>query len=173
MFWNPNKEFRCACGNVVCEAQIKQEERKKGGKEWKLHLRRVVPKLNGTIQKNGSKDPHKWTFTCSECQKKQAKEEKMEDKKIDFKTLSLEQIKGMHIGEILTTTTATREEASQYLENNELAVCDKCGQVESTYDLNWITSDDFTPKEGEKLPDITRQRYDALCERCYKEELEE
>lgn len=94
-------------------------------------------------------------------------------KKINFKTLSLEEIKNMHIGEILTTTNAGKEEIFEYLDAHELNTCDKCGNVESTYDLIWITAEDFTPKEGEKLPDITRQRYDALCEQCYKEELEE
>jgi len=45
--------------------------------------------------------------------------------------------------------------------------CDKCQGLFDTEELVWITSEDFTPKEGEKLPASAYKIYDALCERCY------
>ena len=50
--------------------------------------------------------------------------------------------------------------------------CDKCNIEMSTYDLIWITAEDFKPKFNEKLPkDFFNKGYDALCEACYLEEL--
>lgn len=65
----------------------------------------------------------------------------------------------------------TQEEFDEYLDDNELNTCDKCGCVESTYDLIWITADDFEPKENEVVPKELYKKYDALCESCYLEEV--
>ena len=54
----------------------------------------------------------------------------------------------------------------------ELNSCDKCGKIERTGDLVWLTSEDFTPKEGEIVPETLFNQYDALCEPCYLEEVE-
>jgi hypothetical protein len=55
------------------------------------------------------------------------------------------------------------------MEEKELNTCDRCGSVESTYDLIWITSEDFTPKKGEIVPKWAFKKYDALCPTCYME----
>jgi len=49
--------------------------------------------------------------------------------------------------------------------------CDKCGAIERSTELNWITSEDFEYKEGEMLSDEALKKYDALCEPCYRSEL--
>ena len=53
----------------------------------------------------------------------------------------------------------------------ETNTCDKCGIVDSTYDLIWLTSDDFKPRENEIVPEGLFKRYDALCEKCYMSEI--
>lgn len=53
-----------------------------------------------------------------------------------------------------------------------LNTCDKCSIYDWSENFVWITADDFTPKEGEVLKPETYQKYDALCESCYKEELQ-
>ena len=45
--------------------------------------------------------------------------------------------------------------------------CDNCNELFNTSDLIWITSEDFTPRRGEKLPKEAFKRYDALCNECY------
>jgi hypothetical protein len=55
----------------------------------------------------------------------------------------------------------------EQLQKDELNTCDKCGLVDSTYDLIWITSEDFEPKKGEKVPESAYRKYDALCKKCY------
>lgn len=52
----------------------------------------------------------------------------------------------------------------------ELNNCDKCNIEMSTYELVWITSDDFQPLKGE-IPTEKTYEYDALCESCYKSTL--
>ena len=47
--------------------------------------------------------------------------------------------------------------------------CDKCQGLFDTEELVWITADDFTPKEEEKVPASAFKMYDALCEPCYLE----
>ena len=58
--------FKCKCGEVVCEGSIKRDEKGK----LKLFLDGLVEKFNGTLLKNKSNNPKKWTFICSKCQKK-------------------------------------------------------------------------------------------------------
>ena len=53
-----------------------------------------------------------------------------------------------------------------------LNYCDKCGMLENSVDLVWINTEDFEPYDYEKVPDNLHQRYDALCEACYQEEIE-
>jgi len=53
--------------------------------------------------------------------------------------------------------------------NAEQNTCDMCGGLFDTGELVWITADDFTPKEGEKVPVFAFKMYDALCEDCYLE----
>lgn len=55
--------------------------------------------------------------------------------------------------------------------NQGYNTCDKCGNIELSEQLVWITAEDFTPFEGEKLAPETYKKYDALCENCYAEEL--
>jgi predicted nucleic-acid-binding Zn-ribbon protein len=50
--------------------------------------------------------------------------------------------------------------------------CDKCGLIEPTQELVWITAEDFTPRSGEVLKQEAYEKYDALCEPCYYSELE-
>lgn len=54
----------------------------------------------------------------------------------------------------------------------ELNECDKCGISISTYDLVWITAEDFEPRENETIPkDFFKRGFDALCEECYLKEI--
>lgn len=59
------------------------------------------------------------------------------------------------------------------LELDELAFCDKCGRIYSSYDLNWITAEDFELKQGESLEEEVYKKYDCLCEDCLKHELKD
>jgi hypothetical protein len=54
----------------------------------------------------------------------------------------------------------------------ELNSCDKCKVEINTLDLVWITAEDFQPFEGEVLNAQAYNKYDALCESCYRSELE-
>ena len=56
--------------------------------------------------------------------------------------------------------------------NADTNTCDMCGNVFDTDALVWITSEDFTPKQGENVPKYAYKLYDALCENCYLSILE-
>ena len=45
--------------------------------------------------------------------------------------------------------------------------CDRCGAVELSQELVWITAEGFKPKPGEVVPEKLYKKYDALCEPCY------
>ena len=45
--------------------------------------------------------------------------------------------------------------------------CDRCGAIERSEDLIWITAPDFQPKYNEFVPPMLYRKYDALCEDCY------
>lgn len=51
--------------------------------------------------------------------------------------------------------------------------CDKCNEETSTYELIWITSEDFEPRKGEVVPKALYDCFDALCDSCYKEGVEQ
>ena len=46
--------------------------------------------------------------------------------------------------------------------------CDKCGEVDLSENLIWITAEGFTPLGDEKLPKEAFKKYDALCDNCYE-----
>ena len=48
-------------------------------------------------------------------------------------------------------------------QDRELNICDKCGYIESTYELVWITPDE----DNEHPAYIHDKGYDALCADCY------
>ena len=54
----------------------------------------------------------------------------------------------------------------------DLATCDRCHDYTKSEYLIWITTEDFTPLEGENVPDTAYSTYDALCTNCYKSILE-
>ena len=62
-------------------------------------------------------------------------------------------------------------EQSEDAHNMDLNNCDKCGEIDHSEKLVWITSEDFEPHEDEELPEVAYILYDALCYECYKEEL--
>ena len=64
-------------------------------------------------------------------------------------------------------------EVDDGLDGEELASCDKCEVVYSSYDLNWITGEDFELKEGEHLREEIYKEYDCLCEECFNDELKD
>jgi gamma-glutamylcyclotransferase (GGCT)/AIG2-like uncharacterized protein YtfP len=68
---------------------------------------------------------------------------------------------------VLTEIKESEEELIQYLDDNELNVCDKCGVIINTNDLIWITAEDFEPKENEVISARTFETYDSLCYECY------
>lgn len=52
--------------------------------------------------------------------------------------------------------------------------CDKCGMIDKSTDLIWIDAEDFKPLEKdkfneEKYKEAIKERYSALCDKCYKE----
>ena len=56
------------------------------------------------------------------------------------------------------------------LDNLNLNICNKCHCIEDTNNLNWLNvsgGGDFTPKEGEVVPQEVYDEYDCLCEQCY------
>ena len=53
----------------------------------------------------------------------------------------------------------------------EMNNCDKCSGIEESLRLVWITAEDFKPKENEIVPKELYKKYDALCEKCYLEEI--
>lgn len=65
-------KYRCKCGNIVLEGEI---EIINGKKKFIS-----IGNPNGTLIRQGSKNPESWDAVCSECQKKQDKEKKNEDK---------------------------------------------------------------------------------------------
>lgn len=64
------------------------------------------------------------------------------------------------------------ETEKEILEKYELNICDKCGCIESTYDLIWIC-EDFTPRKNEHIGEGFFKRWgdSALCEGCYVTEI--
>lgn len=50
--------------------------------------------------------------------------------------------------------------------------CDKCGKIEYSDHLIWLTAEDFMPLKGEIVPPEAYNNYDALCEPCYLKEIE-
>lgn len=80
---------------------------------------------------------------------------------------------GMTEKEVFKENNITKEVFFQELENYELNTCDKCNMIESTYDLVWIDSEDFEPKETDnfnekKFKEAIKKKYSALCLDCYK-----
>jgi hypothetical protein len=65
-------DFNCRCGNLVAEGKIEWIDIK-GTKKSKLLL---DMKTKGTIIRNNSNLPTKWTFVCSECQSKENNNER-------------------------------------------------------------------------------------------------
>lgn len=49
----------------------------------------------------------------------------------------------------------------------DMNTCDKCKAKQQSSELVWITAEDFTPHNGEIVPEAAYQKYDALCEACY------
>ena len=68
-------EFKCKCGNVVAKGEIKIVESKRFSKNLNMEIVRrkkallLEYKPKGTILRNNSKDPKKWSFVCSSCQR--------------------------------------------------------------------------------------------------------
>ena len=75
--------------------------------------------------------------------------------------------------EVLKNIKENDDELFEWLQDHELNTCDKCDMIESTYDLIWITAEDFEPKKKEVVPEWAYKKYDALCIECYKEILKE
>lgn len=61
------------------------------------------------------------------------------------------------------------DDVRSLLDDYDLNNCDKCGRVFSTYNLNWITAEDFELKIGEELAEETYKKYDCLCENCLRD----
>jgi len=53
----------------------------------------------------------------------------------------------------------------------DLNKCDKCDLEEDTNKLIWITSEDFEPRKNERIPKTLYDKFDALCEYCYNQEI--
>ena len=57
------------------------------------------------------------------------------------------------------------EEEIESLSDLELNSCDKCGEIESTYKLNWIDSEEFWDIKG-IITELEKGNV-ALCDDCY------
>jgi len=84
---------------------------------------------------------------------------------------SLSEVTGSTFNEVKKMYNWTDEEVAEFLDDHELNTCDKCNIISSTYDLVWLTAEDFEPKKGEKVPKELYKKYDALCEDCYQESI--
>ena len=80
---------------------------------------------------------------------------------------------GMTEKEVCKEFKISKGEFYDKLELEELAFCDKCKRVYSSYDLNWITAEDFELKQGESLEEEVYKKYDCLCEDCLQNELKD
>ena len=81
------------------------------------------------------------------------------------------EITGSTIAEVKDAYNWTDDEVAEFLEDKELNTCDKCDTIDSTYDLIWLTAEDFEPKKGETVPKELYKKYDALCEDCYQKSI--
>lgn len=50
--------------------------------------------------------------------------------------------------------------------------CDKCKEQVHELDLIWITTEDFTPLEGERVIPEKAVGIDAICHNCYGDIIE-
>lgn len=79
----------------------------------------------------------------------------------------VEEIRGGK-GTIIKDYDSLSDKQREQMDRDELNICDKCNVVESTYELVWISSEDFTPFEGEVVPQSVYDKYDCLCDQCYR-----
>ena len=90
--------------------------------------------------------------------------------------LSLEKVKELKPKEIcyLTINDITWEAFEWAHDVHEINACDKCGGLEWTEELVWL-SEDFEPFDEEAPNKIFYEKWGdcALCERCYLEEIKE
>ena len=56
--------IKCNCGNVIGEGIIVRKGNRKAFEYTNLY-----PKIKGTMIRNNSNDPNKWTWICSNCQR--------------------------------------------------------------------------------------------------------
>ena len=88
-------------------------------------------------------------------------------RKTSRENVSPKEIIGSTIPKVKKMYGWSDDEVASFLEDQELNTCDKCGEIDSTYDLVWIDSGDFEPKKGEIVPKELYNKYSALCEDCY------
>ena len=86
-------------------------------------------------------------------------------------TIAKEKFRQMRKDGELSADEYGKNEFMAWLGDNELNICDKCGRIDNTEELIWITYDGFKPLKNEVLDEKTYLKYDALCEPCYKSEL--
>ncbi len=63
------------------------------------------------------------------------------------------------------------EEEQEALGDMELNCCDVCGEIDSTYRLNWIEGEDFWNNEAANR--LVEKGNCAVCNECLEEEEEE
>jgi len=78
-----------------------------------------------------------------------------------------EDITGKTTKELQSQKKLSDLELVEFMQEHDCNSCDKCGKIYLTYDLVWITSEDFYPKVNENITENTYKKYDALCEDCY------
>ena len=105
---------------------------------------------------------------CGETVPLALREGKKCQKCLDKEKIPVRDKKDLLLCKIEDLTEAELDLLDQY----ELNSCDKCGDIESTYDLIWI-GEDFTPKKEEHINKKFYEKWGdkALCEKCYIEEI--
>ena len=63
------------------------------------------------------------------------------------------------------------QEEIESLADMELNICDKCGEIDSTYHLNWLDGEEFW--ENEAALKLMREDVIASCDECLDKAREE
>ena len=72
-------------------------------------------------------------------------------------------------GRTLVELGLTIEQFNEVADKYELNICDKCGIIESTYDLLWLEHDDRITEDEWKVVSANGA-YVALCQLCLNDQ---
>ena len=64
----------------------------------------------------------------------------------------------------MRTQEELKKLTDQELEDQELNTCDRCGFIDSTYELKWISPDE----DNQFSKKVHATGYDAVCQICFE-----